>query len=76
MRKKSNANPTLDLRVAPYTGATPLKPKVVWRYLGVFFDRQLNFKEHVKFYSTKAFTLAKSLTMLGNSARGLLPAQK
>jgi hypothetical protein len=74
--KKSEVNPTLDLGVAPYTGATPLKPKTVWRYLGVFFNRQLNFKEHVKFYSTKAFTAAKSLTMLGNSARGLPPAQK
>ena len=68
--------PSIDLGFAPFTGATPLKPKPVWRYLGFFFDRKLLFREHVKFYATKAFTTVKAMGMLGNSNRGVTPAQK
>jgi hypothetical protein len=53
-----------------------LRPKVVWRYLGFFFDRTLSFKEHVQFYSTKAFTAVRAMEMLGNSVRGLSPRNK
>nr|BAB32470.1 Pol-like protein Pol-2 [Tricholoma matsutake] len=66
----------IDLGFAPYTGNTPLKPKVTWRYLGFFFDRKLSFKEHTRFYSTKALTTARAMGMLGNSVRGLTPMQK
>ena len=52
-RSHSKHNPSIDLGYAPFTGTTPLKPKPVWRYLGFFFDRKLNFHEHVRFYSTK-----------------------
>jgi hypothetical protein len=51
------SNPAIDLGFAPYGEATPLKPKPVWRYLGLFFDRKLLFREHVRFYSTKASSL-------------------
>ncbi|KDR64939.1 hypothetical protein GALMADRAFT_82500, partial [Galerina marginata CBS 339.88] len=40
-RSHSDYNPSIDLGFAPYTGATPLKPKPFWRYLGFFFDRKL-----------------------------------
>lgn len=53
-RAQRFSNPAIDLGFAPYTGESPLKPKVTWRYLGFFFDRKLLFKEHVRFYSTKA----------------------
>jgi hypothetical protein len=66
----------IDLRFALFTGATPLRPKPVWRYLGFFFDWKLQFKEHVRYYSTKALTTVRSMRMLGNSARGLDPMQK
>src|SRR6185369_10967252 len=39
-------NPPLDLGVTPFTGATPLVPKPVWRYLGIYFDRCLDFRMH------------------------------
>ncbi|PPQ89032.1 hypothetical protein CVT25_004683, partial [Psilocybe cyanescens] len=42
----SKDNPPVDLGYAPYTGATPLKPKLYWRYLGFYFDRKLTFTEH------------------------------
>jgi hypothetical protein len=42
----------IDLGYAPFMGNTPLQPKPIWRYLGFFFDRKLQFKEHVRFYNT------------------------
>jgi hypothetical protein len=44
--------------------------------LGFFFDRKLLFREHVRFYSTKAFTTVKAFNMLGNSSRGITALQK
>jgi hypothetical protein len=34
------------------------------------------FKEHVRFYTTKALTTVKAMRMLGNSTRGLSPHYK
>jgi hypothetical protein len=48
----------------------------VWHYLGFFFDRMLSFKEHVRFYSTKAFMTVRAMGMLGNSVCGLSPRNK
>jgi hypothetical protein len=50
--------------------------KSVWCYLGFFFDKTLSFKEHVCYYSTKAFSMVLAMRMLGNSNRGLSPSQK
>ena len=47
-RKHEDLNPPVDLGYAPYTGNTPLIPSKVWRYLGIFFDQKLLFKEHLK----------------------------
>ncbi|CAA7270890.1 unnamed protein product [Cyclocybe aegerita] len=69
-------NPSLDLGYAPHTGATPLKPKTYWRYLGFYFDRRLTFHENVHYYATKAFTTVQAMRMLGNSTRGLSPKQR
>ncbi|PPQ94669.1 hypothetical protein CVT25_009428 [Psilocybe cyanescens] len=69
-------NPPVDLGYAPYTGATPLKPKMYWQYLGFYFDRKLTFTEHVQYYSTKALLTVKVMKMLGSSTRGLHPVQK
>ncbi|PPQ91906.1 hypothetical protein CVT25_001189, partial [Psilocybe cyanescens] len=75
-RSHSKDNPPVDLGYAPYTGATPLKPKLYWRYLGFYFDRKLTFTEHVRYYSTKALSTVKAMKMLGSSTRGLRPVQK
>jgi len=47
-RKHEDLNPPVNLGYALYTGNTPLVPSKVWRYLGIFFDRKLLFKEHSK----------------------------
>ncbi|KDR74555.1 hypothetical protein GALMADRAFT_141581 [Galerina marginata CBS 339.88] len=75
-RSRSDYNSSIDLGFAPFTGATPLKPKPFWRYLGFFFDCKLTFHEHVRFYSTKAFSSVKAMRMLGSSTRGLEPTEK
>jgi len=72
-RAHNSSNPKLDLSAI---GTSILKSKTYWQYLGFYFDRRLSFKEHVRFYSTKALTTVKAMGMLGNSTRGLLPLQK
>ena len=69
-------NPLVDLEYAPYTGNTPLIPSKVWRYLGIFFDQKLLFKEHLKHYMCKALSATRTMLFLGNSARGLKPMHK
>jgi len=44
--------------------------------LGFIFDRNLSFHQHISFYSNKALSTIKSMKMLENSTRGLLPYQK
>jgi len=72
-RAHNDLNPELDLLAI---GAPTLKPKTYWRYLGFYFDRCLSFKEHIRYYSTKALSTVKAMGMLGNSSRGLLLLQK
>jgi len=72
-RAHNDLNPELDLLAI---GAPTLKPKTYWRYLGFYFDRRLSFKEHIRYYSTKALSTIKAMGMLGNSSRGLLLLQK
>jgi len=75
-RKHEDLNPPVDLGYAPHTGNTPLVPNKVWRYLGIFFDRKLLFKEHSKRYACKALSATRAMLFLGNSARGLKPKHK
>ncbi|KXN84440.1 hypothetical protein AN958_12605 [Leucoagaricus sp. SymC.cos] len=72
----NNANPPINLGFAPFTSSSPLCPKPYWRYLGFYFDQQLNFKEHVCYWSTKALSTVCSMCILGNSIQGLTPHQK
>ncbi|PPQ94967.1 hypothetical protein CVT25_004212 [Psilocybe cyanescens] len=60
----SKDNPPVDQGYTPYTGATPLKPKLFWQYLGFYFDRKLTFTEHIQYYSTKALSTVKAMKML------------
>jgi len=57
-------------------GATPLGPKLYWRYLGFYFDHSLTFREHIRYYMMKAMTMVRALGMLGNSNRGVLAMHK
>ncbi|KXN82051.1 hypothetical protein AN958_03269 [Leucoagaricus sp. SymC.cos] len=74
--QKGDDNPPIDLGYAPYTGETPLHPKPFWQYLGFYFDRQLTFREHVQYYSTKTISTVHAMGMLGNLLRGLSLKQK
>ncbi|PPQ89621.1 hypothetical protein CVT25_012633, partial [Psilocybe cyanescens] len=65
-RSHSKDNPPVDLGYALYTGATPLKPKLYWWYLGFYFDRKLTFTEHVRYYSTKALSTIKAMKMFAS----------
>jgi len=43
------------------------------RWLGVFFDRKLKFKQHVKILSAKALKVASAIRSLGKTTRGVPP---
>ncbi|KAF8678628.1 hypothetical protein AX14_004687, partial [Amanita brunnescens Koide BX004] len=53
-----------------------VKPKQMIRYLGFFFDSDLNWNAHVTFYFNRAFSTIRALRMLGSSIRGLGTLQK
>ncbi|KAF8703071.1 hypothetical protein AX14_014237 [Amanita brunnescens Koide BX004] len=53
-----------------------IKPKPCIRYLGFYFDSELNWNAHVTFYFNRAFSTIRALRMLGSSIRGLGTLQK
>ena len=55
---------------------TTIKPKETIRYLGFFFDSELNWNAHVTFYFNRAFSTIRALRMLGSSICGLGTLQK
>ena len=55
---------------------TTIKPKKTVRYLGFFFDSELNWNAHISFYFNRAFSTIRAMRMLGSSIRGLGTLQK
>ena len=55
---------------------TTIKPKKIIRYLGFFFDSDLNWNAHISFYFNRAFSAIRAMRMLGSSIRGLGTLQK
>ena len=55
---------------------TSIKSKGLIRYLGFFFDSELNWNAHITFYFNRAFSTIRALRMLGSSIRGLGTLQK
>ncbi|KAF8625390.1 hypothetical protein AX15_005405 [Amanita polypyramis BW_CC] len=53
-----------------------VEPKKIWRYLGFFFDEELNFKIHIQRYVNKAFSVLNAMRMLGNSIEGFTPSKR
>jgi hypothetical protein len=43
------------------------------RWLGVYFDRKLSFKPHVRILAAKALAVSKALSSLGKTTRGVPP---
>jgi len=66
-------NPSINLSSV---GGSVISSKPIWRYLGFYFDRKLNFHYHTHFYAMKCLSTLSAMKMLGNSSRGLLPIQK
>ena len=60
---------TIDLHLPDGTDIS-VKPACSLRYLGVIFTPQLNWTAHVKTMSTRARSIIKGLSVLGNSIRG------
>ena len=78
-RKLSSPPSTLPLRMRNLLkeGKTvTVQPKNLIRYLGFFFDSELNWNAHVSFYFNRAFSTIRALRMLGSSIRGLGTLQK
>jgi len=72
-RARHPPNPPINLTSI---GGPIINPKPIWRYLGFFFDRKLNFYYHTHFYATKCLSTLSAMKMLGNSSHGILPMQK
>jgi hypothetical protein len=68
-RKSYNSSPPLVTTVygLPVTVTTPK----AMRWLGIFLDRRLSFREHVKILSAKALAVVNGIRCLGNTVRGL-----
>jgi endonuclease/exonuclease/phosphatase family metal-dependent hydrolase len=57
--------------IDPFSGPTEMKPADQVRYLGVFITRTLKWKPHVTIMANRARSAIRSLSILGNSVRGL-----
>ena len=53
-----------------------IAPKNVMRYLRFYLDPKLTFREHIRYYATKAASTVNTLRILSNSSRGLSPVDK
>ena len=73
-RLTKNFNPSpLDLR---HLGGAILRPKNIWWYLEFFFDIKLSFWHYTYYYANKVSSIIKSMKMLGNLTKELLPVHK
>jgi hypothetical protein len=72
-RTGKNAGTGPSITIPSHTNNTTkmVNPASLMRYLGIWFDLQLKFTEHVKRATSKAASAAQALRMLGNSERGL-----
>jgi hypothetical protein len=72
-RTGRNAGPGPSITIPTNEEGTTrsVNPSKLIRYLGIWFDPQLKFTEHVKKAAAKATSAAHALRMLGNSERGI-----
>ncbi|KAF4471945.1 reverse transcriptase [Fusarium albosuccineum] len=66
-RKHNNDNPPI------YHGDIPKRAEKAMRWLGVWFDRKLSFKEHVEKWTTKATKISNLLRRIANTQNGPPP---
>ncbi|KAF8623926.1 hypothetical protein AX17_007254 [Amanita inopinata Kibby_2008] len=65
-----SAEPHININ-PPNDRAHSIRPQQVIRWLGIYFDRRLNFKTHIANMATKARSTLAGLKILANSVRGL-----
>ncbi|KAI0310138.1 hypothetical protein OF83DRAFT_1023178, partial [Amylostereum chailletii] len=71
---RSKANPANDPFInilPPGSPAHTVRPAVVMCWLGVYFDRKLSFKSHIKMMATRALSTVAGLRILANTICGL-----
>ncbi|CUA75631.1 Muscle M-line assembly protein unc-89 [Rhizoctonia solani] len=69
-KNKLNSNPSLKL--TKQDGSIQVvHGQSVLRWLGLYFDRRLSFKDHIRNMATKALSCIAGLRALANSVRGL-----
>src|SRR5258706_14583925 len=69
--KNRQASPPIHIPMNNHTVLKEVTPTNCMRYLGLWFNPQLRFHEHVKIVSSKASRATKALQMLGNSTSGI-----
>ncbi|KAI0308982.1 hypothetical protein OF83DRAFT_1020406, partial [Amylostereum chailletii] len=71
-RSKSNPANDPSINIIPLSSpARTVRPLMVIRWLGVFFDRKLTFKDHVDKMAKRAMSTVAGLRILANTIRGL-----
>lgn len=63
--------PEKDRALTVTIGGTAIVPKASAKYLGVFIDSQLKFKEHVEYASGKGVAASAALSRLSNPSSGM-----
>ena len=69
--KNRQASPPIHIPMNNHTVLKEVTPTNCMRYLGLWFNPQLRFHEHVKIVASKASRATKALQMLGNSTSGI-----
>jgi ribonuclease HI len=68
--KDSQASTSPQVSVGTYTIRELIDPL---RWLGVYFDRKLRFKDHARILAAKALVVGNALRSLGKTTRGIPP---
>lgn len=69
--RKSDPSPSIFLPRTNSLGEITISARSHMRWLGIFFDRKLKFKQHVEIMATRAHSTVAGLRMLANSVRGM-----
>ena len=68
-RRKDNQAPTL--KICLYGDDISVPPMVTMRWLGIYLDRKLSFRTHVRIMTNRTSSVINGLRCLANTVRGL-----
>ena len=75
-RTREEVLPPVILPANDFREATTIHPSKSIKWLGITFDAKLTFHEHIKAVTTRAARALDSMSLLGNSTRGLHQYQR